>query len=63
VVLVVPEIVTDCHHLYEKISLLSVKFPASIWFLVIHTATYNHPVTTDHVFNMMTFQCHSGKTE
>jgi len=49
VVLVVPEIVTDGHLLYEKLSLSSVSVPVSIWFLVAHTATYHHPVTTEHV--------------
>ena len=61
-VLVVPEIVTDGHLLYEKLSLSSVSAPASIWFLVTHTATYHHPVATEHILNMMTLQCHSEKT-
>ena len=59
-VLVVPEIVTDGHLLYEKLSSVSVH--ASIWFLVTHTATYHRPVATEHVLNMMTFECHSEKT-
>jgi len=62
VVLVVPKIVTDGHLLYEKLSLSSVSVPASIWFLVTHTATYHRPVATERVLNMMTFQCHSEKT-
>jgi len=65
VILVVPEIVTDGHILYGKRSLSSVSVSASIWFLVSHTATttYHHPVTTEHVLNTMTFQCHSEKTD
>jgi len=62
VVVVVPEIIID-GHLYEMLSLSSVKVSATICFSVTHTATYNRPATTDHVFNMMTFQCHSEKTE
>jgi len=61
-VYIVPEIITDCHHLYEKLSFSSVSFPVSIWFLVTHRATNNHPVTTDHILNMMTFHCHSEET-
>ena len=62
-VLIVPEIITDCHLLYEKLSFSSVSVPAFICFSVTQKATYNHPVTTDHGLNIMTFQCHSEKTD
>jgi hypothetical protein len=67
VVLVVPEIATDGHLLYEKRSLSSVSVLASTWFSVTHTAAtsaaYHHPFTTEHVLNTITFPCHSEKTD
>jgi len=63
VILIVPEIIPDCHLLYEKLSFSSVSVPVSIWYSVSHTATYNRSVTTDHELNIMTFQCHSEKTD